>query len=184
MKTKKEIIDKIEEVKRNNENSSYLKFYSKTEKYIYSFFKSKKRSFDKETFYQGFLMIYGWMPTIPYQNKKFSEITKTELSLLLKVYDHAGDNGITKSELEQIIPFVNNSIVGLSKMLHFINKDRYAIWDSRIAKVFGLNYNYQVNNIDQYLIYNEAMLYCIDYDLNLRNLEKKLFIYSFTKNNQ
>lgn len=56
-------------------------------------------------------------------------------------------------------------------MLHFINKDQYAIWDSKIARLFGIMHNYQVQNINQYLNYNEAMLSCTESSaLTLRDI--------------
>ncbi len=47
---------------------------------------------------------------------------------------------------------INNSIVGGSKFLHFINPEKYAIWDSKVYKsLFGKrNYN-ETNNINNYL---------------------------------
>ena len=46
---------------------------------------------------------------------------------------------------------INNSCVGLSKSLHFINPEIFPIWDSNVAKTFGLQgYHYQVNKIQVY----------------------------------
>jgi len=143
MKTKEEFEKRILAILDQNNNPDYPLFYKTTEEYIYSFFKSKKDSFDKESFYQGLLMIYGWMPTIPFQNKDFTMIGELELSLLREAYNHKDGLYFTKAEIEIIRPSINNSIIGLSKMLHFINKDNYAIWDSRIAKLFGLKHGYQ-----------------------------------------
>ena len=49
---------------------------------------------------------------------------------------------------------INDSCVGLSKSLHFINPEIFPIWDSNVAKTFGLQgYHYQVNKIQDYGCY-------------------------------
>ena len=52
----------------------------------------------------------------------------------------------------------NNSLVGTSKLLHFINPKKYAIWDSRVFYFLNKNkkikpHNYRVENIESYLNY-------------------------------
>jgi len=37
-------------------------------------------------------------------------------------------------ELDALKACINNSLVGASKLLHFINPEQYAIWDSKIFK--------------------------------------------------
>ncbi|MGL5921128.1 MAG: hypothetical protein ACRCZQ_11610, partial [Bacteroidales bacterium] len=55
---------------------------------------------------------------------------------------------------------INNSIVGVSKLLHFISPEIYPIWDSRIYKYASgkksLNQNY-INNVDSYYLYINKM---------------------------
>ncbi|WP_370391080.1 hypothetical protein [uncultured Winogradskyella sp.] len=72
--------------------------------------------------------VYGWMPTIIHLNLEQKDQV---LSLLNTV-----KNGhfLTVNELEILKKSVNNSLVGLSKLLHFINPKDYAIWDSRIFR--------------------------------------------------
>ncbi|MCV6574157.1 MAG: hypothetical protein OIF58_00315 [Cohaesibacter sp.] len=99
--------------------------------------------------------VYGWMPTI------------------LKVWDFKNfnvDNPITTirrlnnvkaaliflSRIENISP-LNNSWVGLSKLLYFLNPKIFPIWDSRIANNFGLNWPHQFNNKKAYISYFQFM---------------------------
>jgi hypothetical protein len=49
---------------------------------------------------------------------------------------------ITDSDLIYLINLINNSLVGVSKLLHFVNPDQYAIWDSRVALYFDPNISY------------------------------------------
>ena len=43
-------------------------------------------------------------------------------------------NLLNSEELEIVKKCVNNSLVGTSKLLHFINPSIYAIWDSKIFR--------------------------------------------------
>lgn len=72
--------------------------------------------------------VYGWMPTIIHLNLDEKEKV---LSLLNAV---KGRYILTISELEILKKAINNSLVGLSKLLHFINPRDYAIWDSRVFR--------------------------------------------------
>jgi hypothetical protein len=48
---------------------------------------------------------------------------------------------------------VNNSWVGTSKVLHFINPEWFPIWDSRVARVFSINSQHRVNRKTAYKDY-------------------------------
>lgn len=43
---------------------------------------------------------------------------------------------MTHSDLSMLKGFANNSTVGASKVLHFLNPKVYSIWDSRVARQF------------------------------------------------
>ena len=100
--------------------------------------------------------VYGWMPTII--NLKLDEIDK-----VLKYLNNAKNGYILKAiELELLKKCINNSLVGVSKLLHFINPVDYAIWDSRI-------YRFTTSKKSSYGIGN-VMLY-IDYLSKLNKIE-------------
>jgi len=66
---------------------------------------------------------YGWMPTIlHFKSDRFAEA----VAILNRV--KTGEL-LTDDELFCLIALINNSMVGVSKLLHFINPERYAIWD-------------------------------------------------------
>jgi hypothetical protein len=72
--------------------------------------------------------VYGWMPTI-------IELKFQHMEDVLKFLNKAKNGNIlTIVELELLKSSINNSLVGLSKLLHFINPIDYAIWDSRIYR--------------------------------------------------
>lgn len=106
-------------------------------------------------------MIYGWMPTI---------LTfDTNVDYNDKVYDEIRNGSLEKEFLVILKDMVNNSIVGVSKLLHFMNDKDYAIWDSRVyISITGKKgHNYKVNNIDTYIAYImqiRALAECMDMD--------------------
>jgi hypothetical protein len=50
---------------------------------------------------------------------------------------------------------VNNSLVGVSKILHFVNPHAHAIWDSRVYHYLTWHepHNYRVNDVTNLLHY-------------------------------
>jgi len=70
---------------------------------------------------------YGWMPTIlHFKSDRFAE------AVTILNCAKTGDL-LTDAELFCLIALINNSMVGVSKLLHFINPEQYAIWDRRVA---------------------------------------------------
>ena len=82
------------------------------------------------TFITGVHMVYGWMPTML---KLFSSNDgyKSTVDILNSV-KHGGD--INEDKLVSLTSVINHSLVGSSKLLHCLNPNKYAIWDSRVYK--------------------------------------------------
>jgi len=102
---------------------------------------------------RGAHMIYGWMPTVldlypKAPNKNLSQVA----ILLTKV--KKGEK-LTDTEISEIKAVVNNSLVGASKLLHFISPQNYAIWDSKIYKFVCEKrpHNHRVNKVELYTNY-------------------------------
>ena len=124
-------------------------FYTNSYPHHVNFFAQKKQ-FIKEDIILGMAFVYSWMPTIP-KNINF-EMLDEALPIL-----NRAKNGSVVSKDEYVILKVmfNNSLVGASKLLHFINTEKYAIWDRKIY-----TYLYQeradtnrVEKIDKYIAY-------------------------------
>ena len=103
----------------------------------------------------GINFTYGWMPTIlDFRTNKFEE----SVEILNKV-----KNGIIPlvSELEILKGLFNNSIVGTSKLLHFITPDKFAIWDSRVYRYLTTKepYENRIGSCETYLKYLEFCNY-------------------------
>ena len=96
------------------------------------------------------LAVYGWMPTI----LRSLEISDEQLKRVKRVSDIDSGIGVIR---EFNAPPVNNSWVGSSKFLHFLNPQVFPIWDSHIARAFGLSRRDQYESSAQYASYMDAM---------------------------
>lgn len=96
--------------------------------------------------------VYGWMPTIINLNIHDKKLV---LELLNKVKN---DEVLTKEQLEELKKVINNSMVGLSKLLHFINPKYYVIWDSRIYRYLtDRKSQYGIGDASKYIQYIEGI---------------------------
>ena len=136
-------------------------------------------------------MAYGWMRT----TLKNCDVNTEEGKAILKAIDIDGcQNAIDFIGNFQSSP-INNSCIGLSKVLHFINPEFFPIWDSKVATNFGMRSG--GINIEKYVCYIEfcysilntdigknavgmvrdAFLNNVGYDVsNIRALEFILFV--------
>lgn len=87
---------------------------------------SHRQNWSVDDVFLGCLAVYGWMPTIlegrtPVKGLLSANKAKEIADLL------------TKSDWEKIpVDFVNRSVVGTSKFLHFWRPQYFSIWDSRV----------------------------------------------------
>ncbi|MGL4766816.1 MAG: hypothetical protein ACRCV6_01840 [Formosimonas sp.] len=95
-------------------------------------------------------MVYGWMPTI-----LTLHFERTSPEEVVQIVNAAKVRLLSTMELEVLKKFINNSLVGASKLLHFVAPDRYAIWDSKIYFYLHQKLPHQstIGNIDKYLDY-------------------------------
>lgn len=96
-------------------------------------------------------MAYGWMPTI---------VETSFLDHDMDIWEIAASGEISNQFFSRLKSCINNSVVGASKFLHFINPQAYAIWDSRVyaAVTNKKPYNHNVNKVTN----------CVEYMLALR----------------
>ena len=79
-------------------------------------------------------LAYGWMPTIlNYSNNTCQE---KNIFAVRGVDDY--DKALKFFDEIECSP-INNSWIGMSKTLHFLNPKMFPIWDSNIAEVFGVS---------------------------------------------
>jgi len=111
----------------------------------------------------GAAAVYGWMPRVfgGIENRVLQPI----LPILRRVRDsksaaeaHAAVSD--SADPERLLRFVNGSVVGTSKFLHFLNPTVAPIWDSRVARALGLDGAWKVDRDDRYREYWAAIAEC------------------------
>lgn len=142
----------LEQHTRVLQEDSYILSYPQ----ILSYF-AAKTSFDATDVVRGAHMVYGWMPTVLELYPEPPNINLAAGAALLTKAKATG--ALLDQEIESLAALVNNSLVGTSKLLHFVSPDNFAIWDSKIyAFVFGRKpYNYRVNEVANYRSYLEEL---------------------------
>tara|TARA_R100000935_G_scaffold58100_1_gene93915 strand:+ start:83 stop:646 length:564 start_codon:yes stop_codon:yes gene_type:complete len=138
--------DEIENFKVDEENS-YLNSYQEFIEYFKNVTKIEKHHLVISSHF-----VYGWMPTI-------LKLKLTNLDEVLSILNKAKTNEILNSnELEILRLSINNSLVGSSKLLHFINPKIYPIWDSKIFKYWsGNKTTYGIQKPENYLKFTEQI---------------------------
>ena len=131
-----------------HQNDSYILSYP----HILSYF-SAKTTFNAADMVRGAHMVYGWMPTIL---DLYPEAPNRDLAAGAALLTEAKCTGaLADQKLDLLAKLVNNSLVGASKLLHFVAPDQFAIWDSKIyAFVFEQKPNNgRVNKVANYREY-------------------------------
>lgn len=130
-----------------SENNSYSITYREFLKYFENIDK-----IDKHNLIISSHFVYGWMPTI-------INLKTDNLDRVLKLLNEVKNGHILNvDELGILKNCINNSLVGLSKLLHFINPQNYAIWDSRIFRFLtDKKSQYGISNPKTYLQYLEEI---------------------------
>jgi len=105
----------------------YAAWYEKT----YSFFINHPLDSIAD-FWKIVAFAYAWMPTIPKLHLEKLEIGEEALLLKLQALKN-GDIDQLESLFNILVPVINNSVVGTSKVLHFIAPSIVPIYDSRVV---------------------------------------------------
>ena len=121
---------------------------------------------------------YGWMPTI-------FNFCSDDFDAAIKILNRAKlGKTPTVNELQLLKEHFNNSLVGTSKLLHFINPNIFAILDGRVYRYLTGNepYSNRIGNCSGYLNYLELCDYLTKqkgYKALHKSIEKKVG-YSMT----
>jgi hypothetical protein len=96
---------------------------------------------------------YSWMPTIPEINAHLIKEPNQLVDKLQKLRN--GDDSCLTALIEQLIPVINNSLVGASKVLHFIAPDIVPIIDRNVLRgwdifFFKLHSEFEVTQLPNY----------------------------------
>lgn len=130
-----------------DKNDSYITAYPEFIQYF-----ETNTPLEKHHLIIGSHFIYGWMPRV--LRLKLDNIVEV-IELLNEVKNGKILNVV---ELETLKSCINNSMIGLSKLLHFINPENYAIWDSRILKYCTCQSSqYGIDKPTNYIAYIEKL---------------------------
>ena len=111
-----------------------------------------KDVFDAVDIVRGTHMVYGWMPTV----LEFYPGTNLGFDRAAELLTQARRSGtLSDRDLTALQGLINNSLVGVSKLLHFVAPTHFAMWDSKIYTfVFEEQpHNYRVNKVEKYCDY-------------------------------
>jgi hypothetical protein len=133
-------------------DNSYITSYP----YLLEYFASRS-SFDAGDVVRGAHMAYGWMPTIVHLYPENGKDDLTSAAIILTKAKKGGD--LSKKEIGLLATLVNHSLVGASKLLHFVAPEHFPIWDSKVYTFIHekeANHN-RVNSIDAYAQYKALL---------------------------
>lgn len=146
-KSKQEIIEQLIIIATNFDASkeNYLLSYP----HFLNYFKNIE-SINLENVIIGISFIYSWMSTV----LKSIKLENSE-KIISILNDAKNGKQINEVELSNLKNAFNNSLVGTSKLLHFINPNHYAIWDSRVFRFLNNEepHNYKLERPEAYLKY-------------------------------
>ncbi|MDI6048681.1 hypothetical protein QLS31_02445 [Flavobacterium sp. XS2P24] len=144
-------------------NQSYLKSYP----IFIDYFKSLDQ-IKYENLVISSHFVYGWMPTILHLGE--IEIERT-IDILNKTKTN---QNLSYEDIELIKKNINNSMVGTSKLFHFINPENFAIWDSRIVRyITGNKYSYGIDKHENYIEYNYILKNVVCANHNIQEILKE-----------
>ena len=132
----------------------------------------------------GINFSYGWMPTI---FKFRSENIEGNIKEAVKILNKTKQGEIPSSEeLKLLKSLFNNSLVGTSKLLHFINPKKIAIWDSRVYRYITNQeepYENRIGDCETFLEYLDFCKLITQQDLynGIHMHIEKLVGYTMTK---
>lgn len=133
------------------------------------FFLRKKGKITRNDLIIGTYFSYGWMPTM-------LELSG-DVDVVVRLVNKASKNGkLNRGEIASLRSIINNSLVGTSKLLHFVNPQIYPIWDSRVCSyIFDAPVNrHRTESIQLYLDFQDFV--CgIHNKQEIERLRKRLF---------
>ena len=147
-----QLIYEASEFDIENIAQSYLKSYP----YFINYFGNiQNDKIEIDNLIIGIHFVYGWMPTI-FELKNTNE---KELFVATEILNKAKiGHLLTRNDYVTLKGLLNGSLVGTSKLLHFINPEKYAIWDSRVhnymrKNIKSIRFSYDIGDISNYMSY-------------------------------
>ncbi len=182
MTLKKELLDKLigTNLDSYNEKTDDKVFDGRRQFYLDSYFpilnhlKAQKGNLNSESAVVAICLIYSWMPKIIHNPIIPDDNVVKSLN---KAYNSTSEDKLSEQEIEKIKYSINNSMVGASKILHFINPNIYPIWDGNIAKIIKSEDRKNKEEVLKYLDYQNVCLDVSDDDCikSIKNFNSEKF---------
>ncbi|MRG54205.1 hypothetical protein GF108_01230 [Phyllobacterium sp. SYP-B3895] len=102
----------------------------------------------------GAYAVYGWMPTIL---KSLPDVGGAQKLIPLIEEARSKLNGFEIENWTHCLKAVNNSVTGTSKFLHFSVPEVFPIWDSLVARTFGIPSRNHYARTEAYCAYFRAV---------------------------
>lgn len=174
-------------------NSTTIPAYNEWYKHSYPIFLNQPFN-TIEDLWKIVAFAYSWMPRIPKLHLDQLQVPQQQLLQALQNLKQGTETDITWL-FETLVPVINNSVVGTSKVLHFIAPDQVPIYDSRVAaawrSLFPVGDPFHLDRIqgdkNKVLHYIQHMkTWCENCQtagasISLRDLEFALYQYSQTQ---
>jgi len=146
-------------LKKNIKENSYINWYLDSYEHFIDYFKKLDKITEKDVIF-GISMTYSWMPTNPKVKIK-TELEQKDLELFNNIKRNKDKNSEIKS-IERIKKLFNcESLISISKLIHFLNPNKYPIWDTKIIKYLNNEFEQFEKNklsnksIDDYLFFKK-----------------------------
>jgi len=142
-----QLIGEARKFQIGDETQSYLHSYP----YFTNYFANiQNHKIEIDNLVIGIHFVYGWMPTIFEFKNQEDFVVATEILNKAKVGEP-----LKSKDYKTLKRLLNGSLVGTSKLLHFINPEKYAIWDSRVHNYLRKNleshkFSYDIGDISNY----------------------------------
>jgi len=122
-------------------------------------------------------MVYGWMPTM----LKKTNTNIDAANFILRIQN----SELSEDLVNSVKSITNNSVVGASKLLHFINPNSYAIFDSRVYRSIANGLTTDANNCNKYIAYNNKLHNLIETNENnlVEQIRRILIDKNYIRNN-
>ena len=145
---------------KNNINSSKKEkdqcWIHRSYPHFIRFFRDKN-ILDEHDVIIGRFFTYGWMPRILLDLGDVSKESEDDLVKYLNEAKNHDKPSLESRKFEHIARCMNNSVVGASKLLHFINPHVYAIIDTKVCEY--LQYRSQYLNDEMYNIFSKKIIF-------------------------
>ncbi len=118
------------------------------------------------------LAVYGWMPRI----LRSDNLSEADIPAIRNAEALNSEIVINSMPTRGLI---NNSWVGTSKFLHFVNPNVFPIWDSHIARAFGLVKRAEFEKKSAYVEYTHNMHATVSIHTSVISLVKSRIFTQF-----